>query len=116
MPSSRPAYPGQLLSERELQIVTAIAEGLSNEEVGQRLGISRMTVKSHLWRIGPKLGTGDRAGIVAAAIRSRQLDVGAPTWWRVPVVCACQRCAAELAAGEGMAARIAGLQLTERAA
>ena len=46
-----------------------VADGQTNREVGERLGVSALTVKSHLARIARKLGSGDRAEMVATAIR-----------------------------------------------
>ncbi|CAM5275751.1 hypothetical protein SBADM41S_12062 [Streptomyces badius] len=40
-----------------------VAEGQSNKAIGVSMGLSALTVKSHLARIARKLGTGDRAGI-----------------------------------------------------
>src|SRR5881409_2804749 len=47
-----------------------VADGLSNKEIGETLGLSALTVKSHLARIARKLGTGDRAEMVAMAMRA----------------------------------------------
>jgi len=58
------------LSERELEVLRLVADGQTNRVVGQRLGLSGLTVKSHLARIARKLGSGDRAQMVATAIRS----------------------------------------------
>ncbi|MBU6213779.1 MAG: hypothetical protein KGP01_04980 [Actinomycetales bacterium] len=58
------------LSERELAVLAAVADGASNTDVGELLGISALTVKSHLARIGHKLGTGDRAAMVARVLRA----------------------------------------------
>lgn len=57
------------LSERELEVLRMVADGQTNREVGERLGVSALTVKSHLARIARKLGSGDRAEMVATAIR-----------------------------------------------
>lgn len=57
------------LSEREIQVLQRVAEGHSNREIGQDLCLSALTVKSHLARISRKLGTGDRAEMVAIAFR-----------------------------------------------
>jgi len=38
--------------------------------IGDELGLSALTVKSHLARISRKLGTGDRAELVAIALRA----------------------------------------------
>ncbi len=58
------------LSARELQVLQLVAEGKSNKDIGGQLGLSALTVKSHLARIARKLGTGDRAEMVATAMRS----------------------------------------------
>src|SRR5206468_972510 len=47
-----------------------VADGRSNKEIGETLGLSALTVKSHLARIARKLGTGDRAEMVAMAMRA----------------------------------------------
>lgn len=57
------------LSGREVQVLTLVADGRSNREIGENLGLSALTVKSHLARIARKLGTGDRAEMVALAMR-----------------------------------------------
>lgn len=57
------------LSERELEVLRLVADGQSNRQVGEKLGLSALTVKSHLARIARKLGSGDRAHLVATAIR-----------------------------------------------
>ncbi|MGQ0624761.1 MAG: LuxR C-terminal-related transcriptional regulator [Sporichthyaceae bacterium] len=62
------------LSERELEVLRHVAEGRSNRDIGEAMGLSALTVKSHLARIARKLGTGDRAGMVATAIRARAID------------------------------------------
>ncbi len=58
------------LSAREIEVLQAVAEGRSNKEVGDELGLSSLTVKSHLARIARKLGTGDRAEMVAITMRA----------------------------------------------
>jgi DNA-binding NarL/FixJ family response regulator len=58
------------LSAREIQVLQLVAEGKSNKDIGEDLGLSALTVKSHLARIARKLGTGDRAEMVATALRS----------------------------------------------
>lgn len=54
---------------REMQVVRLVARGMTNAEIGAELGLSPLSVKSHLARIAVKFGTGDRAGIVGVAIR-----------------------------------------------
>ncbi|WP_396027449.1 LuxR C-terminal-related transcriptional regulator [Actinomycetospora sp. TBRC 11914] len=58
------------LSTREVQVLQSVADGQSNHEIGEELGLSALTVKSHLSRIGRKLGTGDRARMVVLAMRA----------------------------------------------
>lgn len=56
------------LSPRETEVLSLIARGLSNAEVGARLFISEATVKTHLVRIFDKLGVSDRTAAVTRAL------------------------------------------------
>lgn len=58
------------LSAREVEVLRLVADGQSNREIGGELQLSALTVKSHLARIARKLGTGDRAEMVALAMRA----------------------------------------------
>ncbi len=58
------------LSGREVEVLQLVADGQSNKQIGELLGLSALTVKSHLARIARKLGTGDRAEMVALAMRA----------------------------------------------
>lgn len=58
------------LTSRELSVLRLVADGFSNRAIGEELGLSALTVKSHLARISRKLGTGDRAALVAISIRT----------------------------------------------
>jgi len=49
-----------LLSERELEVVSSLAEGLSNREIAARLGLSQHTIKNYLFRVFDKLGVSSR--------------------------------------------------------
>ena len=60
----------QEATAREIEVLQLVAEGRSNKDIGVDLGLSALTVKSHLARIGRKLGTGDRAEMVALALRA----------------------------------------------
>ncbi|MGQ0465867.1 MAG: response regulator transcription factor [Sporichthyaceae bacterium] len=62
------------LSDREVEVLRHVAEGRANRDVGEAMGLSALTIKSHLARIARKLGTGDRAGMVATAMRARAID------------------------------------------
>jgi DNA-binding NarL/FixJ family response regulator len=57
------------LSERELQVLTAMARGRSNAEIGRELYLSEDTVKTHARRLFRKLGASDRAHAVAVGFR-----------------------------------------------
>ena len=65
--SSRAVAAQQLaaLTEREREVVVAVAQGLSNAEIGRRLFMSEATVKAHVSRVLAKLGMSNR---VQAAI------------------------------------------------
>lgn len=72
-PAGAPPQPlVEPLSERELEIVALIAEGLSNREIGQQLFLSLPTVKWHTSNIYGKLGVKNRTTAVAKA---RELDI-----------------------------------------
>jgi DNA-binding NarL/FixJ family response regulator len=57
------------LTQRESEVLGLIVAGLSNRAIASRLVIGDETVKSHARAIYRKLGVGDRAGAVAAALR-----------------------------------------------
>lgn len=58
------------LTAREIEVLSLVADGWSNKQIGHRLEVSALTVKSHLARIGRKLGVGDRAHMVAITHRT----------------------------------------------
>ena len=55
------------LTAREAQVLTLIGEGLSNQEIGDRLVLSQATVKTHVNRIFAKTGVANRANAVLYA-------------------------------------------------
>jgi len=58
------------LTEREREVLALVAEGLSNDEIAQRLFLSPQTVKTHVNRAMTKLGAHDRAQLVVIAYQT----------------------------------------------
>ena len=61
--------PQSELSPRELEVLTLIADGLSNKEIGKRLGITEATVKWHVNIILSRLDVADRTEAIVAALQ-----------------------------------------------
>ncbi len=86
-PLPRPASLPDGLTEREAEVLTLIAGGLSNTEIAGRLYVADATVKTHVNRIFAKTNSRDRAqaalyalrhGLVAEAAPDRDADAGGP--------------------------------------
>lgn len=60
--------PGSL-SERELQIVELVAAGLTNQEIAEKLEISKRTVDNHISNILTKTATGNRVALLRWALQ-----------------------------------------------
>jgi DNA-binding NarL/FixJ family response regulator len=69
-PTTMPTVRRSVLTERELQVLRGMSEGMSNAEIGRELFVSEDTVKTHARRLFRKLGARDRAHAVASAFRS----------------------------------------------
>jgi predicted ATPase/DNA-binding CsgD family transcriptional regulator len=65
----RPSFGWDSLTPTELEVVQLTAAGLTNPAIGERLFISRGTVRTHLRHVFAKLGVHTRAELAAAAIR-----------------------------------------------
>lgn len=67
-----------LLSEREEQVVSLVADGLTNREIAHELGLSENTVKKYVFRIFDKLGISTRVELVLYAFnhgRTREAEL-----------------------------------------
>lgn len=62
------------LTEREVEILTMIAQGLSNKEIGEALFISHRTVDTHRTNLMKKLDVHNIAGLIRYAIRSGYVE------------------------------------------
>jgi DNA-binding NarL/FixJ family response regulator len=60
---------GTALTERERDVLRLLAEGLSHDEIGQRLSIGGETVRTHVRKACDRLGAATRTQAVATALR-----------------------------------------------
>lgn len=70
VPQPRAPERLELLTERECEVLSLIACGLSNDEIANRLVLSPLTVKTHVSRTLAKLGARDRAQLVIVAFET----------------------------------------------
>ncbi len=61
----RPTAPPAALTDRERQVLAHVREGKSNQQIGDAMGISPLTVKNHVQKLLRKLGAANRAQAVA---------------------------------------------------
>jgi two-component system nitrate/nitrite response regulator NarL len=64
-----------LLTRRELDVLAALGDGLSNKALARRLGISQHTVKFHLESLFRKLGVTSRTEAVRKGLRQRLIEL-----------------------------------------
>jgi NarL family two-component system response regulator LiaR len=64
----------EVLTPREEQVLTLMVEGMTNLQIGQQLGITESTTKSHVSTIIAKLGVASRTEAVAVALRHGLVD------------------------------------------
>jgi NarL family two-component system response regulator YdfI len=71
---ARPTLGKIDLTNRELEVLQAVAKGCTSREIAYQLGITERTVKAHLSNIYVKLGVESRAAAVSEAMRRGWLD------------------------------------------
>jgi two-component system NarL family response regulator len=73
--SDRQQVPSPKLTDRELEVLKLVAQGLNNREVAKRLFISENTVKNHVRNILERLQLHSRMEAVMYAVREKLLDI-----------------------------------------
>lgn len=68
--ANQPPAPGLDLTERELEVLALMVEGLNNTQIASRLTVSSSTIKSHVSNILSKLGVTSRTEAVTLALRN----------------------------------------------
>ena len=63
------------LSDRELQVIEQVAAGLTNQEIAERLEISKRTVDNHISNILNKTKTSNRVALVRWALQSGKVCI-----------------------------------------
>ena len=66
-----PPTPTFNLTERELEVLTLIAEGLTNRQIAEHLSVSRSTIKFHVSSLLAKMGVSSRTEATALAMQHR---------------------------------------------
>ena len=75
----RPVPPSLAgLTEREVEVLTLVARGLSNPEIAKRLHVSPATAKTHVGRLLTKLDARDRAQLIITAYESGLISAHPP--------------------------------------
>lgn len=77
-PVTMPRQALAVLTDRELQVMSLVAAGLSNDEIAGQLYLSPLTAKTHVSRIMTKLNARDRAQVVVMAYETGLVTPGHP--------------------------------------
>lgn len=67
----RPSEIKYRLTEREIEVLTLMADGLNNREIAEKLFVSRSTVKYHISGIFAKLNVSNRSEAIALALKHK---------------------------------------------
>lgn len=74
-----------LLSKREMEVVRSLAEGLTNREIAEQLGLSQHTIKNYLFRVFDKLGVSNRLELLFMTLtQAGALQVAPPAGLEKP--------------------------------
>lgn len=68
----------EVLTAREREVVAMVAEGLSNEEIAEKMYVSPLTIRTHVQRAMSKVGVQNRAQLVVMAFQSGLVRVEPP--------------------------------------
>jgi NarL family two-component system response regulator LiaR len=66
---TEPEKPNYNLTDREMEVLVLLVEGLNNREIAERLYVSRATAKAHVSHILDKMGVSNRAEAITLALR-----------------------------------------------
>jgi len=73
--SDRPQMPAPRLTEREMEVLKLVAQGMNNRDIAKELFISENTVKNHIRNILEKLHLHSRMEAVVYAVREKLLEI-----------------------------------------
>ncbi len=72
--TTEPAKPGSDLTDRELEVLACMVEGLNNSDIADRLMVSHSTIKFHVSSVLSKLGVASRTEAVALAVKNKLIS------------------------------------------
>lgn len=73
-PAAAPRPPAPALAPRELELLRWLAQGLTNQQIAERMYVSPGSVKQYMSNVGAKLGARSRTQILITAVRLRLVD------------------------------------------
>ena len=75
MSKDKPQMPAPRLTEREMEVLRLVAQGLNNRDIAKKLFISENTVKNHIRNILEKLHLHSRMEAVVYAVREKMIEI-----------------------------------------